>query len=157
MPDNFSMGEWVGEEYTTLLVSHMPAHAHSGWTAQNDVQHTHAISGTGTGSGATDFRDLSHAHIIEHEQWDEAQGGAGHKVLQPDNEGGSSGNFAKLTEISPPHLHHNHGFSVTVSLSGSIGTDSPEHYHAIAVEGSSAPHSSMQPTTFVRKIIYAGV
>lgn len=146
------LGEIFGAEKTALLIENMPAHQHGGKTNTQDANHVHAVSGTI--SGATNAVDLSHAHATRFEYWGSASGGGGHNVLQPDFETGAAGSVDQGSGAANVSMNHAH--SVSGSFSGGTGIENTTHKHAIAIQGDGVPHSSVQPTTLVRKIIYAG-
>jgi microcystin-dependent protein len=149
-----TVGDTVGDDEVVLAATQMPTHAHDGVTGIQNANHTHGNAGTGSGSGTTDTH-AGHQHWTTgtFEDYPNAPTGGNHHYLQPANEGGGNA-WSPLSDVGGAHAH---GFSVSVTLSGSTGIQQQNHAHVINPAGGGLGHPNVQPTQFTRKMIYAGV
>jgi microcystin-dependent protein len=165
-----TLGIVVGTETFTLLITNLPSHSHTGVTSAVNLDHSHTGSGTTSGhnvdhvhfySGTTGGRNAAHVHSPD---------SGGSFVMNGAGSGGSAGigtgtgySLGGMTTESADHAHgysgntagsntdHSHTYSFTTS-GMNVNT---VHQHTIPPEGSNTPHSSMQPTIMVNKIIRA--
>ena len=172
IPEDYAVGEVAGAAYTTIQIAHLPAHTHTvnafnALSGNETVDHAHRVVASDSGSGTTGNLG-AHTHVVtdaagrsaERSDTNKPGSGGGSAFLQDGSQGGGTGQ-AYFADTAGNHAH---GFSVSVGIDVySYGiTANHQHWttiptHATTPAGSGSALPVMQPTLFIRKLIYAGV
>lgn len=142
--DNHAIGSSIGTESITLLVTHIPKHAHTVPTHQvvtNNVKHRHISA------GSTD-NDGTHSHNVKYGNWKWGDNSNYRDAVNP----GGNGSWSSVCENAGMHKH-----------SFSVQSDENEHNHTFTInaiatntqyEGSQDAISLMQPTLYCFKVMF---
>jgi microcystin-dependent protein len=165
--DSKVLGGAGGSEGIILGLTQIPAHAHTGGTGNNNVDHSHTFSTTtGYVSGDhshsfnvnTGGENVDHAHTY----WDQhytgniasngtGSGGAAKNAIADDARGTAGRNAGHIHNVAggTGGISANH----THALSGTTAGQNTTHAHTITSEGGGLAHPNLQPTIVFNKII----